>query len=160
MPAPRDWDEHFAQATHIFVFRLVSAEVQEHEALSNRLQTVIGRIRWLENLRGDGSQFGEIAFNTDPCGGTRLEIGHYFLAVTNADGYRIEGSYDNLIDITEEYREGENNHALGWFLSALGPAIAGEVLLSDVLHPRFRYNTHTSPPPPPPPRPEAVADKP
>ena len=64
-----------------------------------------GSIRVVESIRGEGAQFKKVAFTTDTCCGTRLDVGHDYVAFVSGKGSLVEVNWGNIADVTDYYSE-------------------------------------------------------
>lgn len=68
-------------ATHVGIVRIVSSQVRDGQAND----FVLAQIQWVETLRGKPYPIRALLYNNGTCGGLRLDVGHYFLLMTNSD---------------------------------------------------------------------------
>ena len=109
-PDPIPFNKAIESASSIFIFRLESAELKKKTFESGAYsEWVEGRIRITQTLKGDSSPFVSVSFSTHWCGGLRLDVGHYFLVVTDGLGPSLTfGPSDlSILDVTRWYTESE-----------------------------------------------------
>ncbi len=99
--APLD-TQSVRDAKNVFVFRLLSAELQTAGSDQPLTTTVAGRIQVVDILRGT-SNARNIRYSTHQCCGTRLDVGKYYAAFTSEIGSELLGNSGNLIEAGEMY---------------------------------------------------------
>ena len=92
-------DDAVRRTEHVFVFRLLSAAIDQHAEKNEILYQATGKIEVLESLRGNGKQFQNVRFTTFSLCGTRLDVGHMFLAFISGSGHAFDVSAENLFHI-------------------------------------------------------------
>ncbi len=154
-PEPVPFKEAIANASSIFIFRLESAEVRRQNFDDGSYDEWIeGRIRVAQTLRGDSSPFKSIHFSTRQCAGVRLDMGHYFLVVTDSDGTEIKLSPadQSIIDVTTSFNESRLDvSAHTDLLRPIHDFLSGKPLPENFPSPYVMEYTSTVPLPPPPP---------
>ena len=155
-PEPPTFREAIESASNIVIFRLESAEVKRKDfSKSSYSEWIEGKIRVTQTLRGDSSRLRTIEFSTSWCGGLRLDVGHYFLVLTNDTGPTISlaPSDPSILDITRWYDESRPEVSAGTdLLSPIFSYLSGEPLPTDFPPgPVADYTSSIPPPPPPPP---------
>ncbi len=154
-PEPVSFKEAIANASSIFIFSLESAEVKRKNFDDGSYaEWIEGRIRVAQTLRGDSSPFKSIRFSTSWCGGVRLDVGHYFLVVTNLGGTEIKLSPadQSIIDITTSFDESRlDASAHTDLLRPIHDFLSGKPLPENFPSPYVMEYTSTVPLPPPPP---------
>jgi hypothetical protein len=146
-PAPIPFRQHFARASHVFVFRLESATL-----VSSMTSTVRGRIRVVETLKGKTPAFRTVEFSTGSCGGMRLDVGHYYLALASRNGevMTLEGGDRSVLDLRWQYDEDVSkaiNHRQE-ILRTIDAALAGKPLPKDFPSVEaLQFTQYTAPPP-------------
>ena len=146
-PIPTSFHRSFTESKHIFIFRLESL------ALTNRVaDTVTGRIKVLRTLRGKAPRFEHIRFSVSHCGGNRLDVGHYFLAMTSQDGNMLvlESASRSVIDLRWQYSE-DIPDALNdrqYFLASIHRFLKGKQMPQDFPSmEELQFTQYTAPPP-------------
>ncbi|MEN1930205.1 hypothetical protein WCE37_14615 [Luteimonas sp. MJ250] len=154
-PEPAPFKEAIANASSIFIFRLESAEVKRKNFEDGSYaEWIEGRIRVAQTLRGDSSLFKSIRFSTNQCGGVRLDVGHYFLVVTDSGGTEINLSPadQSIIDVTTSFDESRLDvSAQTDLLRPIHDFLAGTPLPESFPSPYVVEYTSTIPLPPLPP---------
>ena len=112
-PNPPEFKEVAADATSIFVMRVLDAQLLDSGDIRIR-PSVRAEIKTIEELLGDASAFTHVTFDNLPCGGVRLDVGHYYLVFTSQTGetLRLVPADQSVLNITAEYVPGfdEQNH--------------------------------------------------
>ena len=133
-------DTTIQEAKHIFAFRLLSVAIDRPGPTSEELlYSAVGTVEVVETLRGNGAQFQRVRFSTFACCGTRLDVGHTYVAFVPGKGPEFEGNISTLLvpsgDLTE--------------------IVAGRAELPTGISERtWRRISHIPPPPPPVPCPQ------
>jgi len=92
------------EARHIFIFQLLGAKAEAGEGDNPPVNRVIAQIRIVKQLRGR-SEYASMEYDTFWCCGTRLDIGHFYVAfLTDTDGPFV-GNPGNLIEVSESAAE-------------------------------------------------------
>ena len=130
-------DTTIQKAKHIFTFRLLSVAIDQPGATSEELlYSAVGTVEVVETLRGNGAQFQRVRFSTFACCGTRLDVGHTYVAFVPGKGPEFEGNISTLLlpfrDLTE--------------------IVAGRAKLPTGM-PEYTWRRISEVPPPPPPVP-------
>lgn len=86
-------------AQQVFIFRLVSAEIEERTRTAIGYNEIIGRVEIVSQLRGVSNHVSELSFSTRRCCGTRLDVGGYFVAFLPTTGNRFEANNGNVVEI-------------------------------------------------------------
>jgi hypothetical protein len=148
-------EEAAGTATDVFVFRLEAVEIDPDSTRGWRNYKMIGRLAVVEVLKGDGSRFDTVKFNSSPSCGTGLDVRHYYLAFTSEQGKDFTGSEANLSNITEPY-DGfrEETWSERGVLHAVREFLDGKAELDDRVPHYAHYWLNQDPPPPPPPCPK------
>jgi hypothetical protein len=155
-PPPESFAASASSASVAFVFQVVSASVEIDPATgepnSNR---VVASIRITEILKGS-PQFARVAFSNSWCGGNRLDVGHFFVAVTSQSGiqFNLVAADRSVLDITRAYREHDPAAtARAGAISKIRAALSGHPLPAGFPTPEQIEATQTlkMPPPPAPP---------
>jgi hypothetical protein len=73
--------EVMAHAAHIGIVQIVSSQVRDGQAND----FVLAQVQRVETLRGKSYPIRTLAYNNGLCGGLRLDVGHYFLLMTDGD---------------------------------------------------------------------------
>ena len=153
-PDPIPFNKEIESASSIFIFRLESAELRRKTLESGAYSELVeGRIRVTRTLKGDSSPYLSVAFSTSWCGGLRLDVGHYFLVVTDGLGPTLTfGPSDlSILDVTRWYDESLPEHApQGDLLWPIFEYLRGKPLPESF--PPERAASFTLPHPGPPPR--------
>ncbi len=139
-------------AKHVFVFRLLDARLESDDgARGNFHGPAHGRIRVVESLRGGGKQFESIEFYTAQCCGSRLDIGHYYIAFVDADGKSFLANSSSVAELYFGYSE-PTSDARSVILKAAGirKRLDGSVVLDEAFLDRAFARISQMPPPPPP----------
>ena len=103
-PVPVPFPQHFREANSIFVFRLETLALVEPMT-----SAVSGRIRIVRTLKGKTPKFKYIRFTSHACGGMRLDVGHYFVALADQNGSILSPSPFSLLDLRWQYSEDASN---------------------------------------------------
>ena len=144
-------------ADTVFVFQLMSARfLNREEGEGMILEGAEGTIRVVESLRGDGSRFDRISYNTLHCCGSRLDVGHYYLAFVSGPGPSFGAGENSIVRVGEQYRAsspGDENALLFRVHDLLEGRSSFEEALPDTMFERVGL----IPPPPPPPCPPVDA---
>ena len=90
------------EAKHVFIFRLLSAELQPKGSDQPLSTMVVGKIQVIDVLRGT-TKATNIRFSTHQCCGTRLDVGKYYAAFTSEIGPELLGNSGNLIEVGAMY---------------------------------------------------------
>ncbi len=139
-------------AKHVFVFRLLDARLESDDgALSNIPGSVHGRIRVVESLRGDGRQFDSIDFYTSQCCGSRLDVGHYYIAFVDADGESFRADSSSVAELYFGYSEPTSSAPSDiWKVAGLRRRQDGSVVMDEAVRNRAFSRISQVPTPPPP----------
>ena len=136
-------DDTVRKAEHIFVFRLISAEVDVSHP-NEVAWDANGRLEHVESLRGNGKQFARIRFSTlSVCCGARLDVGQFYIGFASGTGPTFEANTGNILSAGSTGYEGSTKF--------LNRVMAGKAKLDDAASPFDQYRTQQGPPPPPPP---------
>lgn len=91
------------EAKNVFIFRLLSAELQNINTADPLSGLVIGKIQVVETLRGSTNakaiRYSTLYF----CCGSRLDVGKYYAAFTSEVGMQLSANFGNLIEIGDMY---------------------------------------------------------
>ena len=154
-PEPVPFKEAIENASSIFIFRLESAEVRrKNHDDGSYAEWIEGRIRVAQTLKGESSPFKSIRFSTSWCGGVRLDVGHYFLVVTDSVGAEIKLSPadQSIIDVTTYFDESRLDlSARTDLLRPIHDFLSGKPLPENFPSPYVMEYTSTIPLLPPPP---------
>jgi hypothetical protein len=147
-PEPPSFATAIKSASNVFVFQLMAAKVMRWQDGEVYSEWVEGSIRPVTDFKGKSMAYKTIEFSSRPCGGLNLNVGHYFLIVTNQSSEKIELRPDDqsILDITGSFTEhvpeaNENVQILNSIKSALAGESGFESIDAD------RYNTSIIPPP-------------
>ncbi|WP_408950582.1 hypothetical protein [Lysobacter sp. Hz 25] len=88
------------RAKHVFVFRLLSSELQTEGSDQPWTTQVIGRIQVVDTLRGTANT-KTIRYSTQQCCGVRLDVGKYYAAFASDAGPQLSGDLGNLLELGE-----------------------------------------------------------
>ncbi len=89
-PEPSPFRQELESATSIFVFRLEAVALKRKKSAGGASsEWVDGQLRVVQVLKGRANTFRTLSFSTETCGGVRLDVGHYFLIATRAQGTSI-----------------------------------------------------------------------
>ncbi len=140
------------EAKHVFVFRLLDARLESDDgARSNIPGPVHGRIRVVESLRGDGRQFDSIEFYTSQCCGSRLDVGHYYIAFVDTDGESFLANASSVAELYFGYSEATSSAPSDvWKAASLRKRLDGSVVMDQTVRNRAFSRISQVPPPPPP----------
>jgi len=130
------------KAEHIFVFRLLSAEVEAPHA-NEVASDATGRIEYVESLRGSGKQFSRISFSTlSLCCGARLDVGQFYIGFASGAGPMFEANTGNVL----------NSGSAGYerLKESLIRVISGKAKFEDAISEYDLYRTQQIPRPPQP----------
>jgi hypothetical protein len=94
--------ESVRSAKSVFVFRLLSSELQAKGSDLPISAVVVGKIQVVDVIRGT-SKAKTILYSTHQCCGTRLDVGKYYAAFVQADEAQLLGNSGNLIELGEMY---------------------------------------------------------
>jgi hypothetical protein len=86
-------------AQQVFVFRLISARIDEGASIGMAHSKIIGRIEIIAEIRGSSDHVSELSFSTQRCCGTRLDVGGYFVAFLPQTGISFEANNGNVVEI-------------------------------------------------------------
>ena len=93
-------------APNVFVFQVTSA-FYIHKPLGPEAYTeyVVGHIRVLESLKGDGDSFKLIKYGFRSCGATRISVGQIYVAATAQTGPLLQlwGMDQAVLDLTRDF---------------------------------------------------------
>ncbi|MDQ3175798.1 MAG: hypothetical protein M3Q91_19155, partial [Acidobacteriota bacterium] len=93
-------------APTIFTFQVTSA-YYIHKPLGGKASTeyVVGHIRVVESLKGNGASFKLIKYSFRSCGSTRMSVGQLYLAATSQTGPLLElwGTDQAILDLTLDF---------------------------------------------------------
>jgi hypothetical protein len=117
LSTPREaFRDDLRNASTIAIFRLESAHVRA----SKHGETIEGKIRVIETLKGSTAHFSRISVE-QTCSWTRLNVGGYFLVATKQSGRTLEVDVSDysVLDVTANYIQGDR----GWtrYPQNLGP---------------------------------------
>src|SRR5690606_29070749 len=105
-PPKAAFREIVSTAPTIFTFQVTSA-FYIHKPLGEDAYTeyVVGHIRVLESLKGDGDSFKLIKYSFRSCGSTRISVGQTYLAATSQRGPLLQlwGMDQALLDLTRDF---------------------------------------------------------
>jgi len=139
-------DDTLRNAEHIFVFRLISAEVDVSHP-NEITWDANGRIEHVESLRGNGKQFPRIRFSTlSFCCGARFDVGQFYIGFASGSGPVFEANTGNVLSTGSAGYEAAK--------SFLARVMAGKAKLDDSAAPFDQNRTQQVPPPPQPPCPK------
>ena len=101
-PDPPHFEAIAPTAKRIFVFQVLT--LQYHRD-GNAAEWVEGKIKVVENFRGDATEMTSVHFSNRFCGGLRLDVGHSYLVATNitSNPLRFELGDETVRDISLEY---------------------------------------------------------
>lgn len=88
------------RAKHVFVFRLLSSELQTEGSDQPWTTRVIGKIQVVDTLRGTANT-KTIRYSTQQCCGVRLDVGKYYAAFASDAGPQLSGDLGNLLELGE-----------------------------------------------------------
>jgi len=112
-PAPPEFRHVVERATAIFVMRVLDSRLMPSRE-STRREWVEADIEVVEELLGHVSDFKRLEFDNLPCGGVRMDVGHYYLVYTDqvGDTLRLVPADPSVLNITAEYSRWfpEQNH--------------------------------------------------
>jgi len=132
-------------ADHIFVFRLLSAEVDASHP-KEIAWDVNGRIEYIESLRGNGKHFSNIHFSTlSFCCGARLDVGQFYIGFASGAGSTFDANTGNVLNAGSAGYEALKGH--------VEQVMAGKAKFEDVISAFDQARTQQVPPPPTPPAP-------
>lgn len=129
-------------AQQIFVFRVVSAQIEEGVRDDVPHDEIVARIKIISQLRGESKHVSELSFSTQRCCGSRLDVGGYFVAFLPATGKRFAANNGNVVEIDPfdlQNKQGKINAVL-----------AGKLRFEDVFSRGDTDRTEQEPVPPPP----------
>ncbi|HET7842565.1 MAG TPA: hypothetical protein VFL14_00320, partial [Xanthomonadales bacterium] len=100
-----DIDTESARAADtVFVFQLLSAKyVREDFGDHAYSEGAEGSIRVVTSVRGDGERFDRITYLPSRCCGSRLDVGHYYIAFVSDPGPSFHAGADSVIAIGERF---------------------------------------------------------
>lgn len=134
-------DQAAKAATEVFVFRLMSAAVDDSNP--DAVQNLVGRIEVVETLRGKPAPRA-LRYSIFRCCGIRLEVGEYYAGFTTDVGAEFFGDVDNLLPLGESYESGRRRGL------RLHDVVAGRVSVDTAFpDPMLRIEQLPRPPPPP-----------
>ncbi len=140
-------------APTIFTFQVTSA-YYIHKPLGGTTYTeyVVGHIRVVDSLKGNGASFKLIRYSFRSCGATRISVGQLYLAATSQSGPLLElwGTDVALLDLTLDfYHEStKRSPAVDVVRSIIGGAPVPKDFPRDVLE--TPLDVYPVPPPPAP----------
>jgi hypothetical protein len=121
-PKPVEFNEAVEGSTSIFVMRVHDAKLIDSTQAGTR-PFVRAEIEIIEELLGSARHFRYTTFDNLPCGGVRLDVGHYYLVFTHqaGDTLRLVPADQSVLNITVEYVPGsdQQNHNRKLFASTL-----------------------------------------
>jgi len=94
--------ESVRDAKNIFIFRLLSAELQLDGSDQPLTTMVTGRIQVVDTIRGNTTA-KTIRYSTHQCCGTRLDVGKYYAAFAPEPDSEFLGNNGNLLEVGETY---------------------------------------------------------
>ena len=92
------------EAKHIFIFRLLGAKAMAGEADDPTANRVTAQVKIVKQLRGRG-EYSSMEYDTFRCCGTRLDVGHFYVAFLNDTDSPFVGNPGNLIEVSESAAE-------------------------------------------------------
>jgi hypothetical protein len=129
-------------AQQVFVFRLVSARVEEHTRDGVAHDEIIARIKIVAQIRGVSEHVSELSFSTQRCCGTRLDVGGYFVAFLPQTGNRFAANNGNVVEV--------DPFDLTNAQAKINAVLAGKKRFEDVFSREATDRTEQEPVPPPP----------
>lgn len=129
-------------AQQIFVFRVVSAQIEEDVRDGVPHDEIVARIKIISQLRGVSKHVSELSFSTQRCCGSRLDVGGYFVAFLPATGKRFAANNGNVVEI--DPFDLQNKQA------KINAVLAGKLRFEDVFSRGDTDRTEQEPVPPPP----------
>lgn len=102
-------DHAVVGASNIFVFQLMSAEVESDVA--PEAQALIARVKVVEHIRGVEYSHELMRYSTLWCCGSRLDVGHFYAAFLTEPATPFVGHPGNLLHLGEYYSS-ESSEAL------------------------------------------------
>ena len=99
---PMPFEEVVENAQHIAVVQILSQELTDRIEL--RRPVIVGRLQLIEVLLGE-PDFKSVEFSNVPCGGVRLDVGHYYVMFTSQTGpvLRLVPADNSLIGLAGQY---------------------------------------------------------
>lgn len=99
-------DRTVRAAKSVFVFQLVSAEIQpaDVDVSGPEAQALKARIRIVEHLGGTTASRETMRYDTQRCCGTRLDVGHFYAAFLPSPTAEFHGHAGNLLHLGEYYQ--------------------------------------------------------
>ncbi|NUO75919.1 MAG: hypothetical protein HOQ32_07885 [Lysobacter sp.] len=94
--------ESVREAKSIFIFRLLSAELQPTGSNQPLSTMITGKIQVVDTIRGS-AEAKTIRYSTHQCCGTRLDVGKYYAAFTPGPSRELLGNSGNLLEVGEMY---------------------------------------------------------
>ncbi|MGJ7902330.1 hypothetical protein [Lysobacter sp. 1R34A] len=98
------------RAKHVFVFRLLSSELQTEGSSDPWTTRVIGKIRIVDTLRGTAST-RTIRYSTQQCCGVRLDVGKYYAAFASSAAPQLSGDLGTLLELGDVYGPASGDRA-------------------------------------------------
>lgn len=98
------------RAKHVFVFRLLSSELQTQGSDQPWTTRAIGKIQLVDTLRGT-TNTKTIRYSTHQCCGVRLDVGKYYAAFASDAGVQLSGDLGNLLELGDMYYPGSGHRA-------------------------------------------------
>ena len=140
-------DDSVRAAKNLFVFRLVSAEIISDDLKLPATSQISGSIEIVETIRGKPT-FKTIIYNTFNCCGSRLDVGHYYVAFSSESGVQFLGNSGNLVSLGD------------WYDKKFSPrkdiekVLTKKATVKQAFIAFSRERIDQTPPPPPPPCPQ------
>jgi hypothetical protein len=105
IPDPPRFEAVAPTAERIFVFQVLTLQYHIDGDAPPYEEWVEGKIRVVENFRGDATEMSVVHFTNRWCGGLRLDVGHSYLVATNitSNPLRFELGDQTVRDISMEY---------------------------------------------------------
>jgi hypothetical protein len=97
-------DSTVLAAKSIFVFQLMSAEVEFGGEVEPAAQAVSARVKLVEHLGGVEDSHELMSYSTLSCCGSRLDVGHFYAAFLTEPAVPFVGHPGNLLHLGEYYR--------------------------------------------------------
>jgi hypothetical protein len=98
-------DKQAVEASEIFVFRLVSAVADPESSDPFAGREVTAKINIVDVIRGK-PRFETLHYSTSFCCGSKMDLGHYYVAFTSGSGGEFSGNTGNLLNLGEVYASG------------------------------------------------------
>ena len=141
-----------ASAPNIFTFQVTSAfYIRKSLGGPTYTEYVVGNIRVLDSLKGDGASFKLIKYSFRSCGSTRISVGQIYVAATSQEGplLKLWGTNQAVLDLTRDFYHEKYKRSPA--IDVVKAIIAGSPVPDDFPRNALLTPLDVYPVPPPPP---------